>query len=228
MAEHVTPRVHVSNRNTMDRTRAIDWRREVMRITGTMIPFFAQYGIFAIAALVLLSQVGIPLGVPAEVALLLAGSFVIHSTPALVFGLLILAAADIAGSTVLYAATRFGSSRLRLLRSGQTRAGRYVRYSHRRRLIAAIVMVRSLPMVRIYAAIGCGVARADLRVYLAGALPAALLWVGIPLTAGYLFRNDVRIVAERLGASSLLVGLVPALFALLFLVHARQRARRAD
>lgn len=169
-----------------------------------------------VALMVCAGELGVPTGVPVEVALLLAGAYAVHSLPALVAGVLLVALADLLGTTTLHLVVRTGGVRLmeRLLRRHGTRReetiGRW-----RSRLgghdAAVVFVVRLLPLVRMWIAIGAGLLRIRLKSFLLGAAPAALLWAGTPLVLGYAFRADVhRWEARYTTAAHLLLAALPA------------------
>src|SRR6185437_3475929 len=63
--------------------------------------------------------------------------------------------------------------------------------------VGIVFVGRLLPIVRMYVAIGTGLIRIPLRDYVVGASPAALVWAGLPLTAGFFLRADVNRIATR-------------------------------
>ena len=50
----------------------------------SILPLIAQYGVFIVALLILVGELGVPTGVPAELALLLTGAYAVHSLKGLV------------------------------------------------------------------------------------------------------------------------------------------------
>ncbi|HET9015974.1 MAG TPA: VTT domain-containing protein [Thermomicrobiaceae bacterium] len=150
--------------------------------------------------MIFVGELGVPTGMPVEIALLLAGSFAVHSVPGLIVSLVIVAVADICGTTTLHLVARTGGSRLlsRIL-------GRFERRSEdvmerwRARFhghdMEVVLVGRMLPLVRMYIAIGAGLLRIRFRDFLIGAAPAGLIWAGTPLVIGYFFRHDVQRLA---------------------------------
>ncbi len=176
-----------------------------------------HYGVFIVALMIFAGELGVPTGIPIEVALLLAGAYTIHSTPMLVLGLALVMVADILGTTTLYLVARTGGSRLleRLLRRHESR-GAEVLARWRRRLgghDALIVFVgRTLPLVRMYITIGTGLLRVRFRSFIVGASPAAVIWAGAPLALGFFFRGSVHdFVARYTLVSHLLLVILPIL-----------------
>lgn len=161
-----------------------------------------QYGIVLVALMVFVGELGIPTGIPVEVALLLAGGFVIHSVPIFLLDLLLIVVADLAGTTTLHLVARTGGARLlkRILdRLGGQSEAVVLRWraALRGHDAAAVLVGRLLPLVRMYVAIGAGLLRFRFRDFLAGAAPASIIWAGTPLALGFLFRADVHQIATQ-------------------------------
>lgn len=192
-------------------------------IDATVLSLILRHGVPLVALLIFAGELGVPTGIPAEVALVLAGAYAVHSLPGLVAGVALVAAADLVGTTVLHVAARTGGVRLleRFLPGREEgRAAMMERWRRRLGRHDAIVVfaVRLLPLVRMYIAIGSGLLRIRIRTFLFGAAPAALLWAGIPLVLGYRFRANVHGITERYTRASHaflfllpVVGLVTAL-----------------
>lgn len=155
-----------------------------------------QYGIFVVAGLVMINEMGVPTGVPIEVVLLLAGALAIHSVSSFFLALLLLAAADVTGTVVIHIVARTGGSRLlgRVLTKFGRRSEASVEHwrarlgGHDRRVV---LVGRMLPLVRMYISIGAGLLRFRFRDFILGAIPGAIIWSGIPLGLGFFFRDEV-------------------------------------
>jgi membrane protein DedA with SNARE-associated domain len=180
-----------------------------------MFLLILQYGLPLVALLVFAGELGIPTGIPIEVALLLVGAYAVHSLPALVIGVLLVAVADLAGTTTLHLLVRTGGVRLlgKLLRRHEAQ-GEESMARWRQRLgghdAAVVFVVRLLPLVRMYITIATGLMRIRLRHFLLGAAPAALVWAGTPLVLGYAFRADVhRWAAHYSTGAHLLLAALP-------------------
>lgn len=161
-----------------------------------------RHGVPLVALLVFAGELGVPTGVPVEVALLVAGSYAIHSLPDLLVGLFLVVAADILGTTTLHLVARTGGVRLlSWLVRREGAGGVDIMERWRRRLgchdVAVVFVGRLLPLVRMPVTVAAGLLRLRLRDFLAGAAPAAAIWAGLPLTLGYLFRADVGRFATR-------------------------------
>ena len=183
----------------------------------SILSLIQQHGIPLAALMVFIGEIGVPTILPVEVALLVVGGTAIGSFPELLGGLLLLVAADLLGTTILYSVARTGGVRL-LRRVAPRLAAEHdggVMTRWRRRLggrdVAVVFITRLLPLVRMWATISAGLLRFRARDFLAGAAPAAALWAGTPLTVGFLFRDRVASLAARYTqASHLLTLVVPA------------------
>lgn len=164
-----------------------------------------RHGIPLVALLVCAGELGFPTGIPVEVALLLTGAYAVHSLPVLVAAVVAVSAADLLGTTLLHLAVRTGGVRLLdRLRARHPGRGGDLLAGWRRRMgghdAAVVFVVRLLPMARMYVSIGTGLLRIRFRSFFFGAAPAAFLWAGTPLVAGYLFSSDAQRLAARYAA----------------------------
>lgn len=184
-----------------------------------------SYGVPLVALMIFAGEIGVPTGIPIELALLLVGSHSIHSLPALLVALVLVTSADILGTMTLFLVARTGGVRLvsRFVRHANDAATNGRLDQWRRRLgghdVVVVFVLRLLPLVRMWAAAGLGLARIRWRDFLLGAAPAALLWAGTPLTLGYIFRGNVQSFEARYTTvSQAILVAVPAL--LLFAIIA--------
>jgi membrane protein DedA with SNARE-associated domain len=166
-------------------------------IQSTVLSLISQYGVFFVAALIFFGELGVPTGIPEEVALLLAGAYAVHSVPALLLTLALMTIADIAGTTLLNVAVRTGGVGLlhRVLRRYEyRRPGLVDRWQAKfgRHDVLFVFSIRLLPLVRMYITIASGLLRTRMRDFLEGAAPAALIWAGTPVVLGYVLRNRVQ------------------------------------
>lgn len=167
------------------------------------------------ALLVFLGELGIPTGMPVEIALLLAGAYAVHSLPALVVGVLLVSVADLAGTTTLHLMVRTGGVHLlRKLRRRQEAQREQSMARWRQRLgghdASLIFVFRLLPLVRMYVTIASGLMRVRPRSFVAGTAPAGLIWAGAPLVLGFAFRSDVHHWEARYTTSAhVLLALLP-------------------
>ena len=152
--------------------------------------------------MVFVGELGVPTGMPVEVALMIAGAFAIHTPFGLAIGLVAVMLADIAGTTTLHLVARTGGVRLlsRLLRKHEERSREFLehwRVKFGGHDVGIVFVGRLLPIARMYVAIGTGLIRVPFRDYVIGASPAALIWAGLPLTIGYFLRGDVTRIASQ-------------------------------
>lgn len=169
---------------------------------GTLFALIAHYGVPIVALMIVVGELGIPTGIPIEVALLLAGSYAIHSFSGLLLGLALVSLADLLGTTTLHLIARTGGVRLlaRLrCRSSKSEGSLFHSWHHRLGEHDALVVfvLRLLPIVRMWASAGAGLVGVPFRAFLFGAAPAALLWAGIPLTLGYLLGPQIQMLTGR-------------------------------
>jgi membrane protein DedA with SNARE-associated domain len=176
-----------------------------------VLPLILQYGLLVAVLLVLVGQLGVPTGVPAELVLAIVGGYAVHSFGALLGALCLLAAADVLGSVTLFLLARRGGAGLAARFAGRLPGGvdpALPRWPHRLRSRRAVFLVRALPLVRIYGPVGSGLLRTRTRDYLAGAVPAGLVWVGVPLALGFLLRGQLAEIAVAFPAEILSVAAV--------------------
>ncbi len=176
-----------------------------------------QYGVYIVALLIFVGELGIPTGIPAEIALLLAGSYGVHSVSELVAAVALVVAADMLGTTAIHLVSRTGGSRLLdkvLERFGKQSEETIERW--RVRLgghdLVVVGVGRMLPLVRMYISIGTGLLRIPLRDFVIGAFPGAVVWVGTPIVVGYYLHADVqRFAVEYATISHLIFMVLPTL-----------------
>ena len=164
-----------------------------------MTPLIAQYGVVIVALIIFAGEIGLPTLVPGEVALLIAGNQVIHSTAMLLGAIILFATVDLLATTTIHTASRTGGNRLfsRLIRlTCKKGAGPEALLENCRRRLGGhdsvvVFVTRLVPIFRLYASIGTGIIRIRFRHFVAGAAPAALVWAAIPLCIGYVLRSQV-------------------------------------
>jgi membrane protein DedA with SNARE-associated domain len=161
-----------------------------------------SYGVVIVVLMVFVGELGVPTGMPVEVALLIAGAFAIHTIPGLALGLIAVMLADIAGTVTLHLVARTGGVRLltRLMQRHEKRSREFLEHWRERfggRDVVIVFVGRLFPIARSYVAVGTGLLRIPFRDYVIGAAPASLLWAGLPLGAGYVFRAHVYSIAEQ-------------------------------
>lgn len=148
------------------------------------------------ALLVFLSSLGIPTGIPIKVVLLAAGSLVVQSPRELALAYVLLVLAEMAGTMSLHTASQFLGSRLpdrleNTQKSAQAALDRW-RVKLGGRDVLAIFVLRLVPVVRIGITVGAGALGVRTRDFVLGALPAAMIWIGLPLGLGWVFRENIH------------------------------------
>ncbi|HKG24597.1 MAG TPA: hypothetical protein VKB09_03065, partial [Thermomicrobiales bacterium] len=100
-------------------------------------------------------ELGLPTGIPAEIALLIVGAYGVHSVPGLIGGLILVAIGDLCGTMTLFMAIRTGGVRLLAIirrRAGADPGSDDVFTRLRRRLHGhdslAVFVGRLLPLAR--------------------------------------------------------------------------------
>lgn len=139
------------------------------------------------------SAAGVPTGVPIMVVLLMAGAYLVGSLPWLVLVILLIALAELSGTVLLHLIAKSGGGRLldRLSSERQEQLNTTLdRWRGRLggRDVAAIAVLRLIPVVRMGTTVGTGVIGIRLRDFVLGSVAAALIWTGLPLILGYTFR----------------------------------------
>ena len=166
-----------------------------------------QYGLPIAALMLFVGELGVPTGLPSYLALLIVGSLVIHSFPDLLLGVVLLSVVDVAGTALLHVLSRTGGRRI-LTRITVGREARTLAAMERwrRRLggrdALAVFVLRLVPLVRLGVTVGAGLLRIRRRDFFLGAVPASVVWVGAPLSLGYLFRDDARAIEAAYAAVS--------------------------
>jgi membrane protein DedA with SNARE-associated domain len=167
----------------------------------------AQYGLVVVALIIFTGEIGLPTLVPGEIALLLAGSQLVHSWTALVAAALLFGTVDLVATSTIHVAARTGGNRLlrralRLLQRDEEQHEEVIA-SWRRRLRGrdplVVFVTRLIPVFRFYASITTGLIRIRIKDFLSGAAPAALLWAATPLALGYALRGEIAGIEGEYG-----------------------------
>ncbi len=149
---------------------------------------FEQYGDLAILLILFLEDLGVPMPIPSDVAVLYAGFRLREHHASLVLVLLMFIAIN-AGATILYLVTRSGGRPL------IDRFGRYIHLDHAKLAKAAgwldrcgitgIMIGRAVPGVRIVTVISCGLFGVPLRRYLIAQFVGVFFYMTVLLGIGY-------------------------------------------
>jgi|SRR5579884_209084 len=164
-----------------------------------------HYGLLVVVLIIYCGEIGLPTLVPGEIALLLYGSQAVHSIPELIGAMVLFAAVDILATSTIHIVSRTGGNRLllrvmrRMLANGVRHEDTIDRWRARLggRDALVVFVTRMIPMARLYASITTGLIRIRLRDFAAGAAPAAIVWVTIPMSLGYILRDQVGMVTGQ-------------------------------
>lgn len=173
-----------------------------------MPALIAQYGLILVAVIIFCGEIGLPTLIPGEIALLIAGSQIDHSLPALIAAVAVFGSVDVLATSTIHIVARTGGNRallsvMRRLQPGAEQRHEEVVERWRQRLggrdSAVVFVTRLIPMFRLYASITTGLIRIRLRHFFRGAVPAAYLWAATPLTLGYIFRGRIQGLESHFG-----------------------------
>ncbi len=154
------------------------------------IPEYAGYTVLFL--LIFLGEAGVPLLVPAELALVAAGIAAAHGTAALPVVIGIALTADVLGAFTMYAILRYARDR-----RWRGIFGRYKEAVMRRvKLIGAdslwrIVAGRAIPYLRIPASGAAALAGLSSRSFLGAVLLGGVTWIALFLGGAYLITTGV-------------------------------------
>ena len=203
----------------------MDWWTGVRAALET---FLDTHGVLASFVFILIEEAGIPVPVPGDFLMLVAGVHARQGGPPLWQFLAAMEAATVIGASLLYACAR---------RAGRTLVYRYGRFLGlsparldraegwlKRRGVVAVVLGRLLPGLRMATVIGCGVFEVPPRVFFPGMAVGAFLYILLYTLLGYLVGPPVLTVLEGLHIPLAFVG---SLVLLLVLTRWLVRARRA-
>jgi membrane-associated protein len=195
-------------------------------LNGYLLLGLAQYGLPVLFVVVLVAAVGLPL--PATLLLLAAGAFVAQGELNLwcVVGLATCAA--VAGDHVGYSIGRWGSQRLieRLSRwGGGIERVQQAEHAARRWGGIGIFLSRWLmtplgPVINVTS----GIARYPWPAFFCFDVAGEALWVGLYVTLGRLFSNQVQTLSETLGNFTWMIVGILAMLILLSLLIRQYRA----
>lgn len=142
------------------------------------------------------SAIGVPTGVPMKLIMLFTGAYLVTSWQMLVPVILVMALAELGGTLVLHGIARTGGVKLlqRVASDRQAQVQTSFELWQRRlggRDVAAIAVLRLIPFVRMGTTVGAGLVGLKLRDFVTGSAIAALIWAGVPLLLGYVFRANL-------------------------------------
>ena len=178
------------------------------------------YGLPLVTLVMFASATGIPTGVPIKLIMLFTGAYLVNSWQMLLPVVLVMALAELGGTLVLHGVARTGGVKVleRIASDRQARVQASFEQWQRRlggRDVAAITVLRLIPFVRMGTTVGAGLVGLKLRDFILGSAIAALIWAGIPLVLGYMFRANLSDLEAAYHAA---LGALPMTLGLLGLV----------
>jgi len=183
-----------------------------------IVHLIATYGLLAIAVIIALESMGLPL--PGESVLALAALYAAHHNQSIVAVVASAVTGAIVGDNVGYWIGReFG---YRLLRSyggriglspGKIKLGQYLFLRHG---VKVVFLGRFVAVLRVLAAVLAGVNRMDWRRFLLANAAGAVLWASVVGFGAYFFGRAVTHVTGPVGIALAVVGLAAIVAAVLF------------
>lgn len=178
------------------------------------------YGLPLVTLVMFASATGLPTGVPIKLIMLFTGAYLVNSWQMLLPVILVMALAELGGTLVLHGVARTGGVKVleRIASDRQARVQASFEQWQRRlggRDVAAITVLRLIPFVRMGTTVGAGLVGLKLRDFILGSAIAALIWAGIPLVLGYMFRANLSDLEAAYHAA---LGALPMTLGLLGLV----------
>lgn len=154
------------------------------------------YGLPIVTLVLFASAIGVPTGVPVKLIMLFTGAYLVDSWQMLIPVILVMALAELGGTLVLHGIARTGGVKLlqKIASDRQARVQTTFELWRRRlggRDVAAIAVLRLIPFVRMGTTVGAGLVGLKLRDFVYGSAIAALIWAGVPLFLGYVFRANL-------------------------------------
>ena len=154
------------------------------------------YGLPIVTLVMFASATGVPTGVPVKLIMLFTGAYLVGSWQMLLPVILMMALAELGGTLVLHGIARTGGVKVlaRIASDRQARVQASFDQWQRRlggRDVAAIAVLRLIPFVRMGTTVGAGLVGLKLRDFILGSAIAAVIWAGVPLLLGYMFRANL-------------------------------------
>ncbi len=178
----------------------------------------ATYGLLAIAVIIALESMGLPL--PGESVLAIAAIYAAHRNQSIAAVVASAAAGAMVGDNVGYWIGReFGYRLLRNygsrigLPSGKIKLGQYLFLRHG---VKVVFLGRFVAVLRVLAAVLAGVNRMDWRRFLLANAAGAILWASVVGFGAYFFGTAVTHVSRPVAVALVVVGLAVIVAAVVF------------
>jgi len=198
-------------------------------VFGTVAPYIEDYGYVAIALLVFLANLGIP--VPGEATLVVASIFTVSEDLGLFAVLVVGWAAAVLGEIAAYAIGRYGGRPLAI------RLGRRFGVTHdlldrvegfyQHHGVTTVVVGRFVPLLRRVNGLVAGVTAMSWQRFLVANVFGAAIWVAVWTTIGIQAGNNIDAVNTALERGAPVLAVLLVLLAIAYVVR-RRRRRRAD
>ncbi len=198
-------------------------------VFGTVAPYIEDYGYVAVALLVFLANLGIPL--PGEATLVVASIFTVSEDLGLLSVLVVGWAAAVLGESAAYVIGRYGGRPLAI------RLGRRFGVSHdlldrvegfyQHHGVTTVVVGRFVPLLRRVNGLVAGVTAMSWRRFLVANMIGATIWVAVWTTIGIQAGNNIDAVNTALERGAPILAVLLALLAFAYVVRRRRRRRSA-
>ncbi len=179
-------------------------------LADDLLSFSRDHVYLALFLLLLAEEAGVPLPLPGDTLILLAGAGIPHGdvNPAVALTLVLLA--TVVGSSNLYWLSRLGGWAVlrrigRTVHLGEDRLQRFGGWL-RSHPVAAVIVGRLTPGFRIVTSVAAGTFSLSYPLFLASTAVAAIIWAAVYLTVGALAQNAYESLAHQVpGPAALLV-----------------------
>jgi membrane protein DedA with SNARE-associated domain len=196
-------------------------------VFGTVAPYIEDYGYFAVALLIFLANLGIP--VPGEATLVVASIFTVSEDLGLFAVLVVGWSAAVLGESAAYAIGRYGGRPLAI------RLGRRFGVTHdlldrvegfyQHHGVATVVVGRFVPLLRRVNGLVAGVTAMSWQRFLVANAVGAAVWVAVWTTIGIQAGNNIGAVNTALERGAPVLAVIVVLLAGAYVIRRRRRRR---
>lgn len=174
----------------------------LQHLVHVMLRFYATYQLPALFGLLLVEEAGLPLPLPGDTLIALAGAEHHRSPWFAVIVIAVSSAAVFCGSSLLYALMRRGGRPWldkygKFLHLSQARLDRMERWFIRRGPVA-IVVGRLIPGLRIPTTVMAGLVGVPYRVFVPATLTAAVIWSTMYYFAGVVLLHSLGVITTTI------------------------------
>jgi membrane protein DedA with SNARE-associated domain len=182
--------------------------------------YIIKYGYWAVFSLIFAQELGVPNPVPNEVILLFAGYLASTGVLKLPLIFLFAVAADIIGTTVLYAVFYFFGDQIikHAPRWLPVQKIESIKQKVAKKGSWGIFVGRMLPYLRGYASVAAGLLKIPPRKFLIAIVVPAIIWSGGYVIAGRLIGNGWQRFASNLSPVRSIIVLVIFLFLIFYVI----------